>query len=451
MPQKTLKNISNGNLSDRDVSNLAANLGVDQAPLSKRVDAIYNHFSTLFPPNSFIAVAVSGGADSMALCLLLDDWSKLYPQNIMALIVDHGLRHETRKEIQKTVKWLSTNGVTYEILYWKDKKPLTGVQSAARSARYSLMLQWCHNNNFKTLVTGHHLEDQVETFLLRVEGGSGLDGLSSMSYIADRAGISLVRPLLGVPKIFLREYLNSRRQIWIEDPSNQSLAFRRTAIRGILTNLKERGLPASRINKVINNLDLVRRHLSGVTQVFFERAVRILPEAFCIVDLSALKSLPEPILARVLIKIILEFNAKVYPPKRRSIEHLIENIRSLKIRNFTLGGCYFVFRGPSLFVCRDPRSISTQRVFSGDKFIWDSLFNIVISGPQRENGRLSALGEKGWIEIVQKCPELKNIKIPNPVVVTLPTLFDEFGVIEVPGLRYHCGCPGKLSFSIGRC
>ena len=147
----------------------------------------------------------------------------------------------------------------------------------------------------------------------------------------------------------------------------------------------------------------------------------------------------------------MEFNNKIYPPRRRSIKHLIENIRSLKIRNFTLGGCYFVFRGPDLFVCRDPRSISTQKVFSGDKFIWDSVFNIVISGPQRENGKLSALGEKGWIEIVQKCPELKNIKIPHPVVVTLPTLFDEFGVIEVPELRYHCGCPEKLSFSIKRC
>ena len=451
MPQRTLKNISNGNFSDRDVSNLAANLGVDQVPLSKRVGALYNHFSTLFQPNSFIAVAVSGGADSMALCLLLHDWSKLYSQKIMALVVDHGLRQETRKEIQKIVKWLSTIEVSYEILYWKDKKPSTGIQSAARSARYGLMLQWCHNNNFKTLVTGHHLEDQVETFLLRVEGGSGLDGLSSMSSISDRAGISLVRPLLGVPKIFLREYLNSKRQTWIEDPSNQSLAFRRTAIRGMLTNLKDKGISASRINAVINNLDLIRCHLSSVTQVFFERAVRILPEAFCIVDLSALKSLPKPIMVRVLIKIILVFNNKIYPPRRRSIKHLIENIRSLKIRNFTLGGCYFVFRGPNLFVCRDPRSISTQKVFSGDKFIWDSVFNIVISGPQRENGKLSALGEKGWIEIVQKCPELKNIKIPHPVVVTLPTLFDEFGVIEVPGLRYHCGCPKKLSFSIERC
>ena len=96
----------------------------------------------------------------------------------------------------------------------------------------------------------------------------------------------------------------------------------------------------------------------------------------------------------------------------------------------------------------------SERAYLGewpDQGILFPEFNIVISGPQRENGKLSALGEKGWIEIVQKCPELKNIKIPHQVVVTLPTLFDDFGVIEVPELRYHCGCPEKLSFSIKRC
>jgi tRNA(Ile)-lysidine synthase len=414
-------------------------LSLQQAHSSRWVDVLFNYFHDLFPEDCGIAVAVSGGADSMALCSLLTDWAKLNNQKIVALTVDHGLRHEATKEVQKVAKWLAVWGVRHEILYWEGKKPITGIQAAARTARYSLMLNWCYEENFTHLVTGHQLEDQVETFLMRAESGSGLDGLSSMASIISRGDICLVRPLLHISKNLLREYLASKQQAWIEDPSNHSLAFRRTSIRQIVLNLEGRGMPAPRILGVINHLKVVKQYFADLTVVFFRRAVRVLPEAYGIIDLKALKDLPDPILERVLIKIIFELNGKVYPSRRRSLKRSIENIKSLEIYNFTLGGCQFIFRDLSLIVCRDLRTISEIKVVSGDEFIWDSLFKVVIFGPKNKKGKVGALGKQGWMQIVQKSPALREIQLPYPVKISLPTLFDERGVVEVPGLKYSRG------------
>ena len=446
MPQRILRNTSVESSSDQAASNLALDLTLDQPFSAERVNILFGYFESFFPQNSHIAVAVSGGADSMALCLLLIDWAKVNHQEIVALTVDHGLRQETNKETQQIAKWLASRGVNHRILCWKGKKPSTGIQAAARTARYNLMFKWCHENNFTKLVTGHQLEDQLETFLLRAERGSGLDGLSSMAPVVDRESISLVRPLLNVTKSFLREYLVSKQQSWIEDPSNQSLAFRRTSMRRIVKNLTQGELPAARILGVINNLSFIRLHLDDLSKVFFKRAVRILPAAYGIIDLEALKRLPNPILERVLIKIIFKFNGKVYPPRRRSINYSIKKIISPEIHNFTLGGCHFIYRENSLIVCRDLRSISAQEVVAGDIFSWDSVFKVQIFGPKNKKGKLGALGKQGWIEVVQKCPEIRKIQIPYPVKISLPTLFDEHGVVQVPGLQYHCGDSKTLSF-----
>jgi tRNA(Ile)-lysidine synthase len=403
----------------------------------EKMDALLKPFRSFLTDRISIAVAVSGGADSMALCLLLADWAKKNQHKIVALTVDHGLRKNAAKEAIKVSKWMAVWGINHKILPWDGEKPITGIQAAARNARYSLMAQWCRENKHTVLMTAHHLEDQVETFLLRVERGSGLDGLASMSSVVSLEGVILIRPLLDVSKAFLREFLIERRQTWIEDPSNNNLAFQRTRIRRLVGRLEQRELLPRTILELIKHFADLRQQFSEVVKVFCERAVRILPESYGVVHLEALKYLPDAIMERVLVQIISELSGNIYPPRRERIKHSMEKIKSIKMSNFTLGGCWFIFEGSRLIVCRDQRSITVKEVVAGVNFNWDGLFDVEISGPRGATGKLGALGKKGWVDIVTRCPELKNIPIPHPVRITLPTLFDDNGVVEVPSLKYR--------------
>ncbi len=439
MHQRILKNISNENLIDLPVNknNLLLRPVPDRVIPSDNILDLFRPFHKILCEKKSIAIAVSGGADSMALCLLLADWVRVYHCRLIALTVDHELRQEAAKEARQVTNWLRTWNIGHKILNWQAKKPKTGIQSAARVARYNLMVNWCRRNNFSVLMTGHQLEDQVETFLLRVERGSGLTGLASMSALVDLEGISLIRPLLRISKLQLREFLNNKKQPWIEDPSNQSTAFQRNRIRCIVDKLKVHSLPPGRINTLVSMFADLRAQFSSVVDVFFDRAVNIMPEGYGIVHLEILKCLSSSIIERVLVRLLSELNGNCYPPRRRVLTRAVQSIRSDCRINFTLGGCRFIFRGLEIIICRELRSVSKREVVAADRFYWDDLYNVAITGSTGEKGIIGALGKRGWAEVVAKCPELRDISIPYVARITLPTLFGGRGVIEVPDLEYR--------------
>src|SRR5579864_2149998 len=124
-----------------------------------------------------LAVAVSGGADSLMLALLADGWARVRGGGITALTVDHGLRPESAAEARQTGEWLAARGIARQTLVWNGPHPRGDIQAAARAARYRLMEGWCAEHRCLHLLTAHHLEDRAETFWLRLARGSGLDGL----------------------------------------------------------------------------------------------------------------------------------------------------------------------------------------------------------------------------------------------------------------------------------
>ncbi|MEK9646358.1 MAG: tRNA lysidine(34) synthetase TilS, partial [Alphaproteobacteria bacterium] len=145
-----------------------------------------------------IAVAVSGGADSMALLLLAAAWAADRSGRVTALTVDHGLRAEAAAEAAEVARRCRARGIACETMRWDGDKPATGIQEAARSARYDLMTGWCRDRAVAHLLVAHHAGDQAETFLYRMGRGSGADGLAGMPAAVVRAGVRLLRPLLDV-------------------------------------------------------------------------------------------------------------------------------------------------------------------------------------------------------------------------------------------------------------
>lgn len=186
-----------------------------------------------------LAIAISGGSDSMALAILAMLYGKVYNIEVCGLIVDHKLRLESTNEALHVQENLKSCGIPSEILTWQHEGVLTKIQENARDARYRLMLDYSVTHNFFCLLLGHTADDQLETFWMRFNNGSGLQGLSGMKEYSVRGDVALLRPLLNFRKEELQSFLKQRGVPWVEDPSNQNEKFERIRIRKAIQSLEQ--------------------------------------------------------------------------------------------------------------------------------------------------------------------------------------------------------------------
>ena len=185
---------------------------------------------------SRVAVAVSGGSDSMALLLLALHWKQMLhgPREVVALTVDHGLRKESAAEAEQVAAWCAERGVAHVVLPWQGDKPTSGIQAKARGMRYDLLAEWCRANRFPALLTGHTADDQAETVMMRQKRTSSDRSLAAIWPENEWRGVKLLRPLLSVRRAQLRDFLRSEDQAWLEDPSNENQSFERVRVRSAL-------------------------------------------------------------------------------------------------------------------------------------------------------------------------------------------------------------------------
>ena len=147
-----------------------------------------------------MALAVSGGSDSTALMCLAVDWARTNHPDLAltVLTVDHRLRSEAAEEAAMVGSWAAGFGLPHHVLPWGDEpKPATGIQAAARAARYGLMSDWCRNNGATALLTAHTLDDQAETVLMRLSRTTSPESLAGIRTLGSWDGLPILRPLLG--------------------------------------------------------------------------------------------------------------------------------------------------------------------------------------------------------------------------------------------------------------
>jgi tRNA(Ile)-lysidine synthase len=196
-----------------------------------------------------LVLAVSGGPDSTALLVLAARWAKRLKRapKLIAVTIDHGLRPEAAREAAMVKRLARRLGVPHRTLHWRGKKPQSGLQEAARHARYALLAQIAMRARFAHILTAHTLDDQAETVLFRLARGSGLTGLGGMMHAsplpAGQAGtMFLVRPLLRIAKARLYATLNAAKIAYSEDPSNRDPRFTRARLRDLMPALAREGL-----------------------------------------------------------------------------------------------------------------------------------------------------------------------------------------------------------------
>lgn len=293
-----------------------------------------------------IAVAVSGGSDSLALMHLLAGFAKARRRKApVVLTVDHGLRKTSASDARRVTQWAKKLGLKTQLLSWRGKKPKSGVEAAAREARFRLMGAWLVKNRIATLFVGHTQDDQAETFLLRLMRGSGLDGLSGMAPLAPWPvegfeTLAVSRPLLGFTREELRAHLSALGQDWLDDPMNEDDAFDRVKIRKARAALADAGLTTPRIAAAAGHLARARAALEVVTQAVLARAARPYDGGFAL-DAAALTAAPREVGLRALAALLQAASGQVYRPRFESLERLFDRLAAGQLgAGATLHGCH---------------------------------------------------------------------------------------------------------------
>lgn len=412
--------------------------GGETAPLSD--DAFEAMMDGLgpFEARPHIAVAVSGGADSLCLAIMANRWTSRRGGSITALTVDHGLRPEAAEETRWLGRWLDALAIEHRILPWTGPKPRTGVQAAARRARYDLMNSWCRETGILHLLLAHTMDDQAETLLLRLSAGSGADGLAAMSAIRETPDVRLLRPFLGTPKTALVATLEAECQVWIEDPSNRDVKYARVRVRQALEDAairsRELALTAHRFGRA-------RVALEAAASQVLACSARVHPAGFAHLDRAKFEHAPEEIALRALSRVIAAIGGRDFGPRLDKVERLHGKMMDpADATSGTLGGCRIIAEGDKYLICREARGLpDPMSVHSGQRLAWDGRFLIRFTGLEGEADtgfRLEGLGSGGWSEIVRIRPDLKAGPVPGPARDSLPALFDEKGVVAVPHLGF---------------
>ena len=290
-----------------------------------------------------IAVSISGGPDSLALCFLISCYKFKADNKILPFfyLIDHGLRKNSNKEAQLVKKQLRVKKINLKILKWIGKKPKSNIQSLARQKRYSLLFNECKKYNIKTVITGHHQDDFYETFFIRLLRGSGIEGLSSFSetqkiFWFEGNPFIVARPLLSLNKQDLVYIAKQVFNFYVNDPSNKMEKFQRVRIRNLILNLKTQGLDFKKLKLTLDNLSSTNKTINQIVNKNISENVIIRGKSYLIGPNFFIR--PDEIVFRSLSILIKNISERDYPPRGKKLINLVQNLKRKGHYKATLGG-----------------------------------------------------------------------------------------------------------------
>ena len=306
---------------------------------SREFERLMAHFAP-FEARPELAVAVSGGRDSLCLALLADQWVRERDGRAIAFIVDHGLRAEAAREARTTCELLAGQGIESHVLQWMGSKPATGVQQAAREARYRLLRDACRQRGILHLLVAHQADDQAETVAMRAVRRSGADGLAGMAALLEWPDVRLLRPLLGVPRSRLSATLRALDIAWIDDPSNVDPRFERARLRAAGVAPLDR--PVAKGQRTDEEAQVAE---AGVALLEFGRDQAVA------IDRAGFVQISVDLQCRLISRIVQAIGGGDHPPRRDRLDRAVARLSGPPARgksgrggDFTLSGCQFALR-----------------------------------------------------------------------------------------------------------
>lgn len=272
-----------------------------------------------------IAVAISGGCDSVALTFALNDFCKENKIKIYALTIDHGVRKNSKIEAKKVGELLKKFNISHKILSIPKKEiPQKNIEANLREIRYKMLSDFCKKNHIEFLFVGHHLGDIAENFLIRLFRGSGLDGLSPMQEISEINGVKIMRPFLEISKDELKNYLIEKNISWFEDETNDDEKFLRNKIRKFLASFDDKNLLEKRIYNASKEISKTRDFFDEIMMGHELEIIEQNADNLILINRYKLAEINPAIALKILAKILMKIGDKKYKPRKEKLIRFYE-------------------------------------------------------------------------------------------------------------------------------
>lgn len=380
-----------------------------------------------------LALAVSGGPDSMALALCAQAWAASHNIEIIAFTLDHALRAESAAEANQVQRWLQARGIEHHVLLWEHPPITSAIQQQARQARYGLLAKACRARGIRALAVGHQLEDQAETVLLRFAKGSGVDGLAGMRPATQLEDILLLRPLLGIAKARLIATCEAAGQSYVTDPSNEKVQFARGRLRGAAQALAAEGLTPERLADLADRAALASDALTYYANRLLLESVCWHLSGYAEINLPRLAREPTEIRLRVLRRVLEQIGGDLPSLRHAALLELDAALQLPQLSPRTLHGCSIRAFDGSCRVVRELSAITDDALIKpGETRLWDGRFRVTLNKIARDDLRLAKLDTQPHELLDQVAPGLRQAVPLGQVRATLPALWHGDRLSAVP-------------------
>jgi tRNA(Ile)-lysidine synthase len=418
---------------------------VSTPPLTNaEIDAVYGPLLQQGQPATWV-LAVSGGVDSSAMLHLAAEWVHRHPGMAIALVVatvDHGLRTAAAAEAEAVAQAAAGLGLPHVILSWTGTKPSTGVQAAARAARYQLLQTYAAAQAVQPahILTAHTADDQAETVLMRLARGSGVDGLAAMRPVRLLpGGIKHVRPLLDVTKAQLLATLRAREVSWSEDPSNSNPASERVRLRQWLKPWRAAAEPGNldvmAVARSARRLDRANTALEALTAQLWTDCAHANDGAYVSIDRSQFDSSPAELQVRLLGRAVALMGGSSPAVELSQLEHVVAGVAVGPLPGLTLGGALVRANRRHLSVFREPGRTGLPRLelAPGDSALWDGRYRVGLAATAVAPVSVRAFSVVEWATLRRQLA-IDPARRPGRAALTVPTFWRHADLIAVPWL-----------------
>lgn len=384
------------------------------------------------PPQG-LGVAVSGGGDSLALLHLLARWRAEGGPDLAAVTVDHRLRPEAAAEAAFVAEVCKGLVVPHTTLIWEGWDGRGNLPDQARRARYRLIADWARGRGLAQVALGHTMDDQAETFLMRLARGSGVDGLAAMTARRKAHGIIFLRPLMRARRDDLRTYLRARGVAWVEDPTNDDGAYQRVQARRALEVLAPLGITAESLVATAHRLDRARDALDRAAHDLARAAARI-RAGDVILRRDLFDAAPVETQARLLAHALRWIASADYRPRFAALGAVMRQIAAG--RRATLHGCLVMPRRGGYHITREGVAVEGE---AAPAALWDGRWHV--SGPQVRGISVRALGKAGLAQL----PVPRDRSIPEASLLAQPALWQGDRLVGAPLAGWANGWSAELA------
>lgn len=389
-----------------------------------------------------LAIAVSGGPDSVALLYITSLWCKQRNIKLHAITIDHDLRLESADEANYVSSLCAQLDVKHNIIKWHHSPDISSnIQARARKARYDFMTEYCHNNQITSLLTAHHADDYIENFFIRLQKSSGLFGLTDdgLSFYND---ILVIKPFKEVYKNEIIDYLNSKKIEWCNDISNNNKKYLRSNIRSWISSMPDELDPTLFKMRISQSIKHLRESAEFINHEFIKNLAEksvIYPEGYATLILSDSHFINKMLVTHLLTTV----SGYDYHARSDSIEQLCKTLYDKEKCKVNLHGCAVISKNDYLLICRDfgrhiPQSMNIKK---GAK--WDNRWRILKSIAASKIDTLS----KDEYSLLLKDKYVASLlrKLPKEVLFTIPVVRTLEKLIAIPHIGYY----GVSSLKVG--